>query len=35
MYLIDDTGRKYLDMGAGIAVSALGYSNDGMEDYGH
>lgn len=28
MYLIDDTGRKYLDMGAGIAVSALGYSND-------
>lgn len=28
MYLIDDTGKKYLDMGAGIAVSALGYSNE-------
>ncbi|MCH5268857.1 MAG: aspartate aminotransferase family protein [Lachnospiraceae bacterium] len=28
MYLYDDQGKKYLDMGAGIAVSALGYSND-------
>ena len=28
MYLIDDEGKKYLDMGAGIAVSALGYSNE-------
>lgn len=28
MYLYDDTGKKYLDMGAGIAVSALGYSNE-------
>lgn len=28
VYLFDDKGRKYLDMGAGIAVSALGYSNE-------
>ncbi|MCI8377502.1 MAG: aspartate aminotransferase family protein [Lachnospiraceae bacterium] len=28
IYLYDNTGKKYLDMGAGIAVSALGYSND-------
>lgn len=28
MYLFDNEGKKYLDMGAGIAVSALGYSND-------
>lgn len=28
MYLFDNEGNKYLDMGAGIAVSALGYSND-------
>ena len=28
VYLYDDTGKKYLDMGAGIAVSALGYSNE-------
>jgi acetylornithine/N-succinyldiaminopimelate aminotransferase len=28
MYLYDDKGKKYLDMGAGIAVSALGYGND-------
>lgn len=27
MYLYDDSGKKYLDMGAGIAVSALGYGN--------
>lgn len=28
VYLFDDKGNKYLDMGAGIAVSALGYSNE-------
>lgn len=28
MYLFDNEGNKYLDMGAGIAVSALSYSND-------
>lgn len=28
MYLFDNQGKKYLDMGAGIAVSALGYSNE-------
>ena len=28
VYLFDDEGNKYLDMGAGIAVSALGYSNE-------
>lgn len=28
VYLIDNNGKKYLDMGAGIAVSALGYSNE-------
>lgn len=28
MYLFDSEGNKYLDMGAGIAVSALGYSNE-------
>ena len=28
VYLYDDTGKKYLDMGAGIAVSSLGYSNE-------
>lgn len=28
VYLYDDAGKKYLDMGAGIAVSALGYSNE-------
>lgn len=27
VYLYDNTGKKYLDMGAGIAVSGLGYSN--------
>lgn len=27
MYLFDDTGKKFLDMGAGIAVNALGYGN--------
>lgn len=27
VYLIDSDGKRYLDMGAGIAVSALGYSN--------
>ncbi|MBR5047038.1 MAG: aspartate aminotransferase family protein [Eubacterium sp.] len=28
VYLIDMEGKKYLDFGAGIAVSALGYSNE-------
>ncbi len=28
VYLFDKDGKKYLDMGAGIAVSALGYSNE-------
>lgn len=28
VYLFDGQGKKYLDMGAGIAVSALGYSNE-------
>jgi len=28
VYLYDDKGSRYLDMGAGIAVSALGYSNE-------
>ena len=27
MYLYDNQGKEYLDMGAGIAVSALGYGN--------
>lgn len=27
VYLIDSSGKKYLDFGAGIAVNALGYSN--------
>lgn len=28
VYLFDNNGKKYLDMGAGIAVCSLGYSND-------
>ncbi len=28
VYLYDDAGKKYLDFAAGIAVNALGYSND-------
>lgn len=32
VYLIDDKGKKYLDMGAGIAVSALGYSNQQFKE---
>lgn len=32
VYLFDDQGKKYLDMGAGIAVSALGYSNKTFKD---
>lgn len=28
VYLYDNNGEKYLDFGAGIAVSALGYSNE-------
>ena len=31
VYLYDTDGREYLDFGAGIAVSALGYGN---EEYG-
>ena len=27
MYLYDEDGKKYLDFGAGFAVSALGYGN--------
>lgn len=27
VYLVDSSGKKYLDFGAGIAVNALGYSN--------
>ena len=27
MYLYDENGKKYLDFGAGFAVSALGYGN--------
>ena len=32
VYLYDNTGKKYLDMGAGIAVSALGYSNEAYKN---
>lgn len=28
VYLYDNNGKKYLDMGAGIAVCSLGYSNE-------
>lgn len=28
VYLVDDDGQEYLDFAAGIAVSALGYSNE-------
>lgn len=31
VYLYDNTGKKYLDFGAGIAVSALGYSNEAFK----
>lgn len=31
MYLYDNQGKEYLDMGAGIAVSALGYSNESFK----
>lgn len=31
LHLIDDEGKKYLDMGAGIAVASLGYSNEGLK----
>lgn len=30
VYLFDDTGRKYLDFVAGIAVSSLGYADAGV-----
>ncbi len=32
VYLIDMEGKRYLDFGAGIAVSALGYSNQEYKD---
>lgn len=32
VYLYDTEGKKYLDFGAGIAVSALGYSDDEFKD---
>lgn len=32
VYLIDEKGKKYLDFAAGIAVSALGYSNDAFKN---
>ena len=32
VYLIDVEGKKYLDFGGGIAVCALGYSNDALKD---
>ncbi len=32
VYIYDDTGKKYLDMCAGIAVNALGYSHKGLRD---
>ena len=32
VHLIDDEGKKYLDMGAGIAVSSLGYSNEDLKN---
>lgn len=28
VYLVDTEGKKYLDFGAGIAVCALGYSDE-------
>ncbi|MCR4717268.1 MAG: aspartate aminotransferase family protein [Lachnospiraceae bacterium] len=32
VYLYDDEGKKYLDFTAGIAVNALGYSNDELKN---
>lgn len=32
VYLFDDRGRRYLDFTAGIAVTALGHSDDGWVD---
>lgn len=32
VYLYDTEGKKYLDFGAGIAVNALGYSDDEFKD---
>ncbi len=31
LYLVDDTGKKYLDFVAGIAVNGLGYSHTGLK----
>ncbi len=32
VYLYDNTGKKYLDFVAGIAVNSLGYSNEGFKN---
>lgn len=32
VYLYDTSGKKYLDMCAGIAVNALGYTHKGLQD---
>ena len=32
VYLYDTAGKRYLDMGAGIAVNALGYGRDDLAD---
>ncbi len=31
LYLVDDSGKKYLDFVAGIAVNGLGYSHEGLK----
>ena len=31
-FLFDDAGRRYIDMGSGIAVSVLGYANPAWEE---
>ena len=31
-YLYDDSGKQYIDMGSGIAVSALGHGDEGWEE---
>ena len=30
VYLVDDSGRRYLDFVSGIAVNALGYGDEGL-----
>ncbi|MFR6311935.1 aminotransferase class III-fold pyridoxal phosphate-dependent enzyme, partial [Anaerofustis stercorihominis] len=32
VYLYDDKGNKYLDFVAGIAVNALGYNDEGLNE---